>query len=238
MLSDVLAQVDRDAEGMVKRLGEFLQIPSVSAQPEGAADVRRCADFLASELQHLGFTAKVLPTGGHPVVLGQSPQLPGRPTVLFYGHYDVQPVEPLELWQSPPFTPTIRNGAIYARGAADDKGQVWAHVEAIRAWGKGLPVNLILLIEGEEEIGSENLAKFIAANREQLRGDVALISDTNQFARGVPAITYGLRGLVYEEVFLEGPSDDLNSGFSAGRCPIRRMCCASCWLVCMMPPAG
>ena len=219
MLSDVLAQVDRDAEGMVKRLGEFLQIPSVSAQPEGAADVRRCADFLASELQNLGFTAKVLPTGGHPVVLGQRPQWPGRPTVLFYGHYDVQPVEPLELWQSPPFTPTIRNGAIYARGAADDKGQVWAHVEAIRAWGKGLPVNLILLIEGEEEIGSENLAKFIAANREQLRGDVALISDTNQFARGVPSITYGLRGLVYEEVFLEGPSHDLHSGLFGGAVP-------------------
>jgi acetylornithine deacetylase/succinyl-diaminopimelate desuccinylase-like protein len=162
-----------------------------------------------------------MPTGGHPVVLAKNQHRPGRPTVLFYGHYDVQPPDPLELWTTPPFEPTVRGDALFARGAADDKGQVWAHVQATLAWQAhgGLPVNLIVLIEGEEEIGSEHLADFVRANRAALAADIAVISDTNQFARGIPAITYGLRGLVYMEVTLTGAGHDLHSGLYGGAAP-------------------
>jgi acetylornithine deacetylase/succinyl-diaminopimelate desuccinylase-like protein len=154
-------------------------------------------------------------------VLAKNEHKPGRPTVLFYGHYDVQPPEPLEKWTSGAFEPTVRNGAIYARGAADDKGQVWAHCEAVLAWQAhgGLPINLTMLIEGEEEIGSENLEAWVEQNKDELRADVAVISDTNQFARGLPALTCGLRGLVYMEVFLTGPSHDLHSGMFGGSVP-------------------
>jgi len=173
-------------------------------------------------------TARVRETGGHPAVVARSRARPDRPTVLIYGHYDVQPPEPLEQWESPPFEPVVRKDAagfeaVFARGAADDKGQVWAHVAALAAWnesgGGGLPVNVILLIEGEEEVGSEHLEAFIAANRAELAADIAVISDTNQFARGVPAITYGLRGLCYMEIELVGASHDLHSGLFGGAVP-------------------
>lgn len=221
MLEDVLAQIDRDREASLKRLVEFLRIPSVSTSPQHVGDVKRCAQWLSDQLRALQLDSRVCPTAGHPVVLARNEHVPGRPTVLLYGHYDVQPPEPLELWSSPPFEPTIRDGAIYARGAADDKGQIWAHVEAIRAWeqASGLPVNLTLLLEGEEEIGSPNLAAFIDEHRKQLQADVAVISDTNQAARGLPAITYGLRGLVYEEIFVEAASHDLHSGLFGGAVP-------------------
>src|SRR5688500_11052060 len=166
------------------------------------------------------------PTAGHPVVVAKNEHKPGRPTVLFYGHYDVQPPEPLEKWETGPFEPTVRpdaagHPAIHARGAADDKGQVWAHCEAVLAWQAhgGLPVNLTMLIEGEEEIGSENLERFVREHRDELRADIAVISDTNQFARGLPALTCGLRGLVYMEVFVTGPSHDLHSGMFGGSVP-------------------
>jgi acetylornithine deacetylase/succinyl-diaminopimelate desuccinylase-like protein len=221
MLEDVLRRIDRSRDASIARLGEFLRIPSVSTSPQHVQDVARCAQWLCDQLRAIQFESHVYPTGGHPVVLARNEHLTGRPTVLFYGHYDVQPAEPLEQWHTPPFEPTIREGAIYARGSADDKGQIWAHIEALREWqaSGGVPVNLIMLIEGEEEIGSPNLAKFIERYQKQLVADVALISDTNQFARGLPAITYGLRGLVYEEVFLHGPSHDLHSGLFGGAVP-------------------
>src|SRR6266850_3440702 len=222
----VLKQLDsRQAESLAG-LKDFLRIPSVSTKPEHAQDLQRCAQWLAGELREAKLDVKVEPTKGHPIVLAKNEHKPGRKTVLFYGHYDVQPPEPMEQWISPPFEPTVRKtdagtDAIFARGAVDDKGQVWAHVQAITAWQQngGLPINLTLLIEGEEEIGSDNLENFLHARKGDLKADIALISDTGFFARGVPAIGYGLRGLVYMEVFIEGPSHDLHSGGYGGSVP-------------------
>lgn len=226
MLNDVLKTLDGRKDAAVSALVELLKIPSVSAQPKHAVDCRRCAQWVADHLAESGLEAKVMETGGHPAVVAKNKHVAGRPTVLVYGHYDVQPPEPLELWTSPAFEPTIRKteagtDAIYARGAVDDKGQVYAHLEAISAWQAhgGLPVNVTVLIEGEEEVGSANLEKFIAKHRDGLKADIAVISDTGQYDRGLPALTYGLRGLVYEEMFLEGPSHDLHSGGFGGASP-------------------
>jgi acetylornithine deacetylase/succinyl-diaminopimelate desuccinylase-like protein len=221
MTEEVLRTIDSRKDAAVSGLREFLSIPSVSTKPEHAGDLRRCAQWLADRLKTAGLRADLRETGGHPIVLARNDHQAGRPTVLFYGHYDVQPPEPLEKWVTGPFAPVIRDGAIYARGAADDKGQVWAHVEAVAAWQQhgGLPVNLTMLIEGEEEIGSEHLERFVRENREELRADIAVISDTNQFARGVPAITYGLRGLVYCEVFITAADHDTHSGLYGGAIP-------------------
>jgi acetylornithine deacetylase/succinyl-diaminopimelate desuccinylase-like protein len=220
-LSSVLAKIDSRREQTLGGLMELLRIPSVSTKPEHAADMTRCANWLADRLRAANLKADVRPTGGHPIVLAKNEHQPDRPTVLFYGHYDVQPPEPLDKWITPPFEPTVRNGAVYARGAVDDKGQVWANVAAIETWQEsgGLPVNLTMLIEGEEEIGSENLERFVAAHREELAADIVLVCDTGQFARGAPAITYGLRGLVYTEIFLTGPDHDLHSGMYGGAVP-------------------
>ncbi len=228
MLDRVLQTIDAERAESLGRLKDFLRIPSVSTKPDHARHMTECAEWLRWELDNIELDAKVMPTGGHPIVLAKNAHKPGRPTVLIYGHYDVQPPEPLELWTTPPFEPTVRDGAIYARGAADDKGQVWAHVQALSAWqregkeagaGGGLPINVTFLIEGEEEVGSENLERFVHEHREELRADIALISDTNQFAPGVPAVTYGLRGLCYMEVFLTGPDHDLHSGLYGGAVP-------------------
>ena len=221
MLDRVLETIENRKHQSIAALMELLSIPSVSTQPEHRDDMMRCARWVADQLKFGGLETSVMPTPGHPIVVAKNKHVAGRPTVLLYGHYDVQPVEPLELWTTPPFQPTIRDGAIYARGAADDKGQIWAHIEAIFAWQAhgGLPINITVLIEGEEEIGSDHLAPFIQQHRDSLRADIAVISDTNQFARGVPAITYGLRGLVYMEVFLTGPSHDLHSGLYGGTVP-------------------
>ncbi|HSI37265.1 MAG: dipeptidase [Phycisphaerae bacterium] len=224
MLKSVLSAIDGRKGEALEGLKTFLRIPSVSTKPEHAGDVRACAEFLKRELEGLGMSVVIHATAGHPVVVAKNEHKAGRPTVLFYGHYDVQPPEPLELWKSPAFEPTMRkdeNGydAVYARGAVDDKGQVWCHVEALRAWqqqGGGLPVNLTMLIEGEEEIGSVNLYEFVRTHAAELTADVALVSDTGQFARGLPAITYGLRGLVYTEVTITGPDHDLHSGMYGG----------------------
>ena len=219
----------REQGAALEGLKELLRIPSVSAKTQHASDCARCAEWVAQNLRASGLTADVMATGGgrgRPAVVAKNTHVAGRPTVLLYGHYDVQPPEPLELWTSPAFEPTVRKteagtDAVYARGAVDDKGQVYAHLEAIAAWQAegGLPVNLTVLIEGEEEVGSEHLEAFIAENRELLKADIAVISDTGQFARGVPALTYGLRGLVYEEIFLTGPSHDLHSGGYGGFAP-------------------
>jgi acetylornithine deacetylase/succinyl-diaminopimelate desuccinylase-like protein len=221
MLNNVLETIESRKDASINQLVEFLSIPSVSTKPEHAGDLRQCAQWLADKLKAADLNAEIRETGGHPVVLAKNDHKPGRPTVLFYGHYDVQPPEPLEQWKTGAFTPTLRDGAIYARGAADDKGQVWAHVEAVSAWQHhgGLPINLTMLIEGEEEIGSDNLERFVKENREVLKADIAVISDTNQFARGVPAITYGLRGLVYCEVVITAADHDTHSGLYGGAIP-------------------
>src|SRR5688572_19076989 len=218
MLAEVLKTLEGRKDQSLALLKEFLSIPSVSTSPEHADDMLKCATWLADQLKFAAFDVSVMPTGGHPAVVAKNKHQPGRPTVLMYGHYDVQPPEPLELWKTPAFEPTVRDGKLYARGAADDKGQVWCHVEALMAWQAhgGPPVNLTLLIEGEEEIGSKNLKAFVQKHRDALKADVAVVSDTNQFAPGVPAITYGLRGLVYMLIKMTAASGDLHSGYFGG----------------------
>ena len=219
MLEEVLKTVDGRTDQSLAALKELLSIPSVSTKPDHAPDLLRCATWLADQLKFGGFETSIMVTGGHPAVVAKNRHEKGRPTVLVYGHYDVQPVEPLDLWTTKPFEPAVRNNAIYARGAADDKGQVWCHVDALLAWQAhgGPPVNVTLLIEGEEEIGSPNLKAFVQKHRDALKCNVAVVSDTNQFARGIPAITYGLRGLVYFDVVkLTAAKTDLHSGLFGG----------------------
>jgi acetylornithine deacetylase/succinyl-diaminopimelate desuccinylase-like protein len=198
----------------------FLRIPSISALPAHAPDCRRAAEFIADELRDMGVEhVEVSPTGGHPVVYGDWLHADGAPTVLVYGHYDVQPVDPLELWDSPPFEPAVRDGRILARGAADDKGQVHMHLratEAILATKGRLPVNLRFLFEGEEESASEHLEKWLDDNRARLSADVAVISDTGFFEGNLPAITLSLRGLMYAQIDVTGAPLDLHSGGFGG----------------------
>ncbi len=203
----------------VDELSELLRIPSVSADSTHRADVRRAADWVAQQFQQLKFQVEVISTAGNPIVYAETPPVPGAPVALVYGHYDVQPPDPLNEWHSPPFEPTIRDGNIVARGATDDKGQMLTHIKSTEAWIRTegrLPLQLKFLIEGEEEVGSENLAPFIAANKDKLKCDVVVISDTSQFGPGQPAITYGLRGIAYYELRLTGPKQDLHSGTFGG----------------------
>lgn len=201
-------------------LFDLLRIPSVSTDPEHASDVRRCAQAVADGLRRIGVdTVEVMETGGHPAVYAEHHTGDDRPTVLVYGHYDVQPPDPIDLWETPPFEPVVRDGKVYARGSADDKGQFLMHVKAAEAYlqtGTPLPVNLKFLIEGEEENGSEHLSDFLEANKDLLAADVVVVSDTALFAPGVPSITSGLRGLAYVQVTLEGPDRDLHSGVFGG----------------------
>ncbi len=200
-------------------LCELLRIPSVSADSKFRADVRRAATWVADQFRRLKFTTEVIDTPGHPIVLAETPPVAGAPTILVYGHYDVQPPDPLGEWISPPFEPTVRDGNLYARGATDDKGQMLTHVKSAQAWietAGRLPVQLKFLIEGEEEVGSQNLRPFIEQNRQRLACDCVVISDTSQFAPGQPAITYGLRGISYYELRLSGPKQDLHSGTFGG----------------------
>lgn len=218
-MSDLRTYLDANRQRFQDELCEFLRIPTVSADPQRGPDMARGAQWVAGHLSRLGLSAEVIPTAGHPLVYAESPPVPGAPTLLVYGHYDVQPPEPLELWTTPPFEPAVRDGMLYARGATDDKGQVLTHIKAAEAWlavERRLPVQLKFLIEGEEEIGSENLNKFIPANAERLACDVVVISDGSQFAPGQPAITYGLRGIVYYELRVTGPNRDLHSGSFGG----------------------
>ncbi len=201
-------------------LTEYLAIPSISALPEHAGDVQRCAEWSAAEMTRIGLeNVRLETTPGNPIVYGEWLHAPDAPTILFYGHYDVQPVDPLELWESPPFEATVRDGEIFARGAADDKGQVFMHFKAIEAHLKqngSLPVNLKVILEGEEEVGSVNLDTFVRANRELLKCDVVVISDSAMFDHGVPSICYSLRGLVYFQIDVRGTSSDLHSGVFGG----------------------
>lgn len=218
-LDRIDAYLERHAGDFEEQLKELIRIPSVSAQPDHDPDTRRAAEFIRDDLAAMGLDARIIPTKRHPIVYAESLGAPGKPTVLIYGHYDVQPPEPLEPWTSPPFEPTVRNGNLYARGATDDKGQMFTHLKAVEAWLKttgGLPVNVKILIEGEEEIGGSNLEAYVAENAEALACDYAVISDTSQFAPGMPAITYGLKGLAYFEIHVRGAGRDLHSGTFGG----------------------
>src|SRR5215831_17256135 len=204
-------------------LCEFLKIPSVSAKSEHKPDIERGARWVADRLQAAGFkTVQVIPTSLHPLVYAESLELPGKPTILFYGHYDVQPAEPLDLWTSPAFEPSVRDGNIYGRGTADDKGQVHIHLKALQSLhelnGK-FPINLKVLIEGEEEVGSVSLWNFVQENKQKLAADALVVSDTSMLGKGVPSITYGLRGLNYYQIELTGPVRDLHSGVYGGAVP-------------------
>jgi acetylornithine deacetylase/succinyl-diaminopimelate desuccinylase-like protein len=210
-------------EQHLAELCEFLRIPSVSAKSEHKPDIERAAQWVAANLRTAGFkTVEVIATKCHPLVYAESLEAPGKPTVLFYGHYDVQPAEPLELWTSPAFQPESRNGNLYGRGTADDKGQVHIHLKALQSLQKingKLPINVKVLIEGEEEVGSVSLWDYVQANKEKLRADALIVSDTSMLGKGVPSITYGLRGLNYYQIALTGPARDLHSGVYGGAVP-------------------
>jgi acetylornithine deacetylase/succinyl-diaminopimelate desuccinylase-like protein len=203
-----------------EELFDFLRIPSVSARSEHNADTARAASWLADAMRTIGLQTEVMPTAGHPIVLGEWRKAGAdAPTVLIYGHYDVQPAEPLELWTTPPFEPAVRDGRVYARGSVDDKGQLYLHIKALEAHlaARGtLPVNVIVLAEGEEEVGSENLAEFVETHADRLRADVVVISDSSMFAPGLPSLLFSLRGLAYLQIDVQGPDRDLHSGSYGG----------------------
>ncbi len=212
--------LDEHRGAFLENLKAALRIPSVSAQPEHKADVRRCAEHIVTHLKKIGMTrAEVMETAGHPVVYAEWLGAPGKPTALLYGHYDVQPPDPLELWKTPPFEPTERDDKLYARGACDDKGQVYMHFSAIEAHlatnGK-LPINLKLVIEGEEEHGSESLEDFLRSHRKELDADLIVVSDTSMLSPDQPALTYALRGILYTQIEVTGPARDLHSGEFGG----------------------
>jgi len=219
-MNDVVDFINVNRDRYVEELKAFLAIPSISALPEHAADVRRAAEWAADCLRTAGLdNVRLDETPGNPIVYGDWLNAPGRPTILFYGHYDVQPVDPVEQWTSPPFEATVRDGEIYARGAADDKGQVFMHMKAVEAFLKkagSLPVNIRFFLEGEEEVGSSHLDDFVRAHKEALAADVVVISDSPMFDRGIPSICYGLRGLVYCQIDLRGSKTDLHSGSFGG----------------------
>ncbi len=218
-VNQILEHVDQQREKYVADLTELLRIPSISADSKFEADVKRAAGWLVDHLNRMGLNPKLIETAGHPLVYAETAAVPGAPVALVYGHYDVQPPDPLDKWTTPPFEPTIRDGRIYARGATDDKGQMLTHVKSVGAWLEShgsLPLQVKFLIEGEEEVGSEHLESFLREHVEMLACDCVVISDTSQFAAGVPAITYGLRGIAYYEIHLTGPNRDLHSGVFGG----------------------
>ena len=204
-------------------LKDLLRIPSISTAPEHKADTHRAAESVANHLRAAGLeNVEVIETDRHPLVYADWMHAPGKPTVLCYGHFDVQPPDPLELWETPPFEPTERNGNLYARGSADDKGQMFSHIKAIetlRAVNGTLPVNVKFLVEGEEEVGGISVAEYVAKNPDKLKADVALVSDTEMYAPGLPTLNIGLRGLVYMEIESRGPMRDLHSGLYGGAAP-------------------
>lgn len=218
-MADLDQYLATHADRFVQELKAFLRIRTVSADSTLKAEVRKGAEFVRFQMESAGLKAELIETAGHPIVYGEWLGAPDAPTVLIYGHYDVQPPDPLNEWITPPFEPTERDGCLFARGATDDKGQVFTHLKSVEAWMKTagrLPVNVKFVIEGEEEVGSRNLDDFLEANKTRLKSDVAVISDTSQFAVNVPAITYGLRGIVACEVTVRGPNQDLHSGVFGG----------------------
>ncbi len=218
---DSLTQyLDQHQDAFIDHLKAVLRIPSVSTDPAHRADCARCAEHVAQDLKRVGMThAEVVKTSGHPVVYGEWLGAPGAPTAMVYGHYDVQPPDPLDLWRTPPFEPVLRDGKLFARGSVDDKGQVYMHLNAIeahlRVHGK-LPVNLKVVIEGEEESGGNGLEGFLTEHRSRLDADVIVVSDTAMLAPDQPALTYALRGILYTQIEVSGPSHDLHSGHFGG----------------------
>src|SRR5574339_293018 len=219
-MNQVVDFINVNRDRYVEELKQYLAIPSISALPQHTADVRRAAEWTGEALKSAGLqNVRLIDTPGNPVVYGDWLNAPGKPTILFYGHYDVQPVDPVDLWTSPPFEATVRDGEIYARGAADDKGQVFMHIKAVEAHLKkngSLPLNIKFFIEGEEEVGSVHLDNFIAAHKQELAADVVVISDSPMFDRGIPSICYGLRGLTYFQIDMRGTKSDLHSGSFGG----------------------
>jgi len=222
MLNSALQFVRENKANALAQLKDFLRIPSISTLPENAGDVRRAAEFLATELKRIGMeNVRLIETEGHPLVYADWLHAAGNPTVLCYGHYDVQPSDPLDEWISPPFEPTERNGNIYARGAVDDKGQLWMHMKALEALLQqgSLPVNVRVLVEGEEEVGGEAIAAYLREHAADVKSDVALVSDTDMFAPDLPTLCVGLRGMIYTEIEVRGAKVDLHSGMYGGAAP-------------------
>ena len=220
MIEKILAYLDAEKESHVQRLFELLRVPSISTDPDRKADVRTGADWVHRFFQDCGLTSEIIETPGHACVLADTGPVNGTgPTILVYGHYDVQPVGDESLWHSPAFEPTIRDGAIYARGAADDKGQALTHMLAVESWKRtagSVPIRVKFIIEGEEEIGSPNLEGIVRQHRDRLACDYVVLSDTPKFDAETPAITYGTKGMIYKEIILQGPKQNLHSGQYGG----------------------
>lgn len=224
MASSALTYAQQNQQRFLGELKDLLRIPSVSTAPEHKDDVRRAADFVANDLRRIGMeNVEVIPTKGHPLIYADWLHAPGKPTVLCYAHYDVQPAEPLNEWITPPFEPTERNQNIYARGAVDDKGQLWMELKAVEALMKGhggkLPLNVKFIIEGEEEVGGESIAAYLRSEKAKLKADFALVCDTELFAPNLPTLCVGLRGLIYTEIEAKGAMVDLHSGMYGGVAP-------------------
>ena len=220
-MEKVLTFLQVNESRFVDQLTEYLRFPSVSAQPDHSADMLRCAGWLVDRCKDIGLKTKLHKTSGHPIVIASTPRRKNskKPRYLVYGHYDVQPPEPFELWKTPPFEPTVKNGAIYARGSTDNKGQHLAHLNAVEAFlktGTELPCDITFVVEGEEEVGSEHLAPFLKANKDDLKCDGVVISDSGMPSKKHPALTYGLRGVTALEIKLTGPAQDLHSGIYGG----------------------
>src|SRR6201991_4333634 len=228
-MQDIKQYVEQNKQRLLDELFELLRFPSVSADPKYKPEVLKTADFVAQKLRDAGADkVEICDTAGYPIVYGEKIIDPSKPTVLVYGHYDVQPPDPLELWKTPPFEPTIRDGKIYARGACDDKGQFYMHVKAFELMMQTgtLPCNIKFMIEGEEEVGSNNLGIFVKENKDRLKADVVLISDTSMISMENPSLETGLRGLSYMEVEVTGPNRDLHSGVYGGAVanPVNILC--------------
>ena len=215
--------VQQNQDRFLEELKTLLRIPSISTLPEHNGDIQRAAEFVAASLRDIGMeNVEIIPTAKHPLIYAEWLHAPGKPTVLCYGHYDVQPVDPVELWNTPPFEPTLRGGKLYGRGTADDKGQFYMHIKALetlRAVNGTYPLNVKFLLEGEEEIGGASIAKYVASNQAKLKADVALVSDTAMYGPGIPTLCTGLRGLIYMEIEAWGPARDLHSGNYGGAAP-------------------
>lgn len=217
--SSLATYCDTHQEAYLEELKAWIAVPSISADPAYVGDVRRCCERLVERMREIGLDSRVLETDGNPLAYGEWLHAPGKPTILIYGHYDVQPADPVELWESPPFEGTVRDGKIFGRGSVDDKGQVLMHLAAIEAHLRtrgALPINVKVIVEGEEEIGSPNFESALARYREQFTADVAVISDTAVYSEDVPSLTTSVRGLVHWEITVSGPSGDLHSGYYGG----------------------
>lgn len=219
-MQEIIQHIDSNYENYIEELKAFLRIPSISTLPENKEDINKAAEFVENKLKDAGMSrTEIFKTEGHPIVYGEWLGAPGKPTVLIYGHYDVQPVDPIELWDNPPFEPVVKDGKIWGRGTTDDKGQLYVHIKSVEAIFKvmgSLPLNVKFLIEGEEEIGSESLEAFVSNNVKLLKCDTIVVSDTSLYEKGIPTLTYGLRGLAYLEVEVVGPDKDLHSGSFGG----------------------